>query len=63
MPRVACTPSSPPLTHPRPHNSEKYDELVAKERDLTDFMDSFPSRRAAKIEEARNKQVCMSADF
>eukprot|EP00197_Chlamydomonas_leiostraca_P011457 CAMPEP_0202869542 /NCGR_PEP_ID=MMETSP1391-20130828/12512_1 /ASSEMBLY_ACC=CAM_ASM_000867 /TAXON_ID=1034604 /ORGANISM="Chlamydomonas leiostraca, Strain SAG 11-49" /LENGTH=623 /DNA_ID=CAMNT_0049549875 /DNA_START=192 /DNA_END=2063 /DNA_ORIENTATION=+ len=35
---------------------EKYDELVAKERDLTNFMDSFPSRRAAKLDENRNKQ-------
>lgn len=30
---------------------------MAKERDLTNFMDSFPSRRAAKLDEARNKQV------
>jgi len=35
---------------------EKYDELVAKERDLNNFMDSFPSRRAAKLEEASAKQ-------
>lgn len=35
---------------------EKYEELVAKERDLTNFMDSFPSRKAAKLEEARTRQ-------
>ena len=35
---------------------EKYDELVAKERDLNNFMDSFPSRRAEKTREAQEKQ-------
>ncbi len=36
---------------------EKFEELVAKERDLNNFMDSFPSRKAAKAEEQRAKQV------
>ncbi|KAG1670889.1 hypothetical protein FOA52_000391 [Chlamydomonas sp. UWO 241] len=35
---------------------EKYEELVAKERDLNNFMDSFPSRRADKMQETRDKQ-------
>jgi len=35
---------------------EKFEELVAKERDLTNFMESFPSRRAAKMDEARATQ-------
>ncbi len=29
---------------------------MAKERDLNNFMDSFPSRRASKMEEAASKQ-------
>ncbi len=41
--------------------SEKFEELVAKERDLTNFMDSFPSRRAAKLEEMRAKQDAIVA--
>eukprot|EP00798_Chlamydomonas_sp_ICE-L_P011195 gene11195-18812_t len=35
---------------------EKYEELVTKERDLTNFMDSFPSRKATKLDEARTRQ-------
>ncbi|GAX82423.1 hypothetical protein CEUSTIGMA_g9851.t1 [Chlamydomonas eustigma] len=35
---------------------EKFDELVAKERDLNNFMDSFPSRRAEKLKETQDKQ-------
>ncbi len=34
---------------------------MAKERDLTNFMDSFPSRRAAKLEEQRAKQDAIVA--
>jgi len=40
---------------------EKYDELVAKERDLNNFMDSFPSRRAEKTREAQEKQDAIVA--
>lgn len=40
---------------------EKFEELVAKERDLNNFMDSFPSRRAAKLEELRHKQDAIVA--
>lgn len=40
---------------------EKYEELVAKERDLNNFMDSFPSRRASKLDEARSKQDAIVA--
>jgi len=40
---------------------EKFEELVAKERDLTNFMDSFPSRRAAKMDEMRAKQDAIVA--
>ncbi|KAJ9520725.1 hypothetical protein QJQ45_007593 [Haematococcus lacustris] len=40
---------------------EKFEELVAKERDLTNFMDSFPSRRADKLAELRSKQDAIVA--
>lgn len=35
---------------------EKFQELVAKEQDLSNFMDGFPGRKAAKIEEMRTRQ-------
>jgi hypothetical protein len=31
---------------------EKFQELVAKERDLLLFVDGFPSRKAAKLDKA-----------
>ncbi|KAJ9521037.1 hypothetical protein QJQ45_022755, partial [Haematococcus lacustris] len=43
------------------NNREKFEELVAKERDLTNFMDSFPSRRADKLAELRSKQDAIVA--
>lgn len=30
-------------------NREKFEELIAKERDLNNFMEGFPSRKAAKM--------------
>lgn len=39
-----------------PHTRAKYDELRAKERELTAFMDAFPQRRAAKQQEMQAKQ-------
>lgn len=35
---------------------EKFEELVAKERDLNNFLDSFPSRKAAKTAEKQQKE-------
>ncbi|KAF5830861.1 hypothetical protein DUNSADRAFT_13941 [Dunaliella salina] len=42
---------------------EKFQELVAKERDLSNFMDGFPSRKAAKVEEMRAKQDTIVAQL
>eukprot|EP00200_Dunaliella_tertiolecta_P010673 CAMPEP_0202381376 /NCGR_PEP_ID=MMETSP1127-20130417/35240_1 /ASSEMBLY_ACC=CAM_ASM_000462 /TAXON_ID=3047 /ORGANISM="Dunaliella tertiolecta, Strain CCMP1320" /LENGTH=623 /DNA_ID=CAMNT_0048980319 /DNA_START=178 /DNA_END=2049 /DNA_ORIENTATION=+ len=42
---------------------EKFQELVAKERDLSNFMDGFPSRKAAKVEEMRAKQDAIVAQL
>jgi len=42
---------------------EKFQELVAKERDLSNFMDSFPSRKAAKLDEMRAKQDAIVAQL
>jgi DNA repair exonuclease SbcCD ATPase subunit len=39
----------------------KYDELRAKERELTGFMDTFPQRRAAKQAELSAKQEAIVA--
>lgn len=39
----------------------KYDELRAKERELTGFMDAFPQRRAAKQAELTAKQEAIVA--
>ncbi|GLI70068.1 hypothetical protein VaNZ11_014839 [Volvox africanus] len=37
-------------------NREKFEELLAKERDLNNFMDGFPSRKAAKMQEKQSKE-------
>lgn len=39
-------------------NREKFEELLAKERDLNNFMDGFPSRKAAKMQVRRRRRVC-----
>lgn len=37
-------------------NREKFEELLAKERDLNNFMDGFPSRKAAKMQEKQQRE-------
>nr|AAO92260.1 intraflagellar transport protein component IFT74/72 [Chlamydomonas reinhardtii] len=37
-------------------NREKFEELLAKERHLNNFMDGFPSRKAAKMQEKQQKE-------
>ncbi|KAG2495583.1 hypothetical protein HYH03_006183 [Edaphochlamys debaryana] len=37
-------------------NREKFEELLAKERDLNNFMDGFPSRKDAKLKEKQSKE-------
>lgn len=40
---------------------EKYEELVTKERELNAFLDSFPSKRAAKMGELQERSDAISA--
>lgn len=40
---------------------EKFEELVAKERDLNNFLDSFPSRKASKLGEKQAKEDAIVA--
>ena len=55
----SCSPGLPHIQEAQ--RREKYDELVAKERDLNNFMDSFPSRRASKLDESRSRQDAIVA--
>lgn len=48
---VCAMPALPPAGR-----REKFQELIVKERDLSNFMDGFPSRKAAKVDEMRARQ-------